>query len=384
VPANHSAYFSGYYEVDSLNNFILQPLGTHDDLKITLTPVSLFRPGFDAHYNINYKNIGTTSLSGTVVFYLDANISFVSATVTPAFISTDSVTWNTTLLDPFDDGNILITVNVSTGAAIGSMINSTAKIEPVAGDATPANNTASWEVTVTGSIDPNDILVSRKIIYDTELPSSPHLEYLIRFQNTGTDTAFNVKVLNPVSPKLNVSSIDFIGSSHDIEINYNNSTRQFWFEFHNIYLPDSNVNEPASHGYIHYSIPVDQSLVVGDSILNKAYIYFDFNDPVETNTAKTTIDLFVSSNESVINNSKVILFPNPTKGETTLEFYLQKSSMVALDIFNPLGQKIKYVKENKAEGKNEIIISTSLFPKGTYFIRFSIDNEVVMKKLIKM
>ncbi len=108
VPESHNAYFSSTQQTDSLNDFEYQPTGVINDLKINITPTSPFRPGFNAHYNLHYRNVGTTSLTGTVIFYPDTEVTFVSSSVTPSFISADSIKWQTSLLNPFDDGDILV------------------------------------------------------------------------------------------------------------------------------------------------------------------------------------------------------------------------------------------------------------------------------------
>ncbi|HQW50343.1 MAG: hypothetical protein ACO1G4_02910, partial [Bacteroidota bacterium] len=94
VPLVHTAYFNNINQTDSLNDFALQPNGVINDVCINLTPVSLFRSGFDATYYISYINNGTTTLTPTVIFFPDANVSFTSANVTPTSVTTDSVVWN--------------------------------------------------------------------------------------------------------------------------------------------------------------------------------------------------------------------------------------------------------------------------------------------------
>jgi hypothetical protein len=71
-------------------------------------------------------------------------------------------------------------------------------IEPYLTDDNPSCNNSNWEVYTTGSFDPNDILVSEDTLTTTQLSTAPWLEYIIRFQNTGNDTAFTVKILNPI------------------------------------------------------------------------------------------------------------------------------------------------------------------------------------------
>lgn len=254
VPVSHSAYFSAMNQIDSLNDFAFQPNGAINDLQVTINPLSPFRPGFNVYYNIHYKNVGTVSLPATIIFYPDTNLTFVSANPLPTSVTLDSVVWNIPAINPFDVGNILVTVNVDASTPIGIWINSQAGVEPISGDANPLDNIASWRVEATGSYDPNDILVSREAVYNYELSSPPFLEYIVRFQNTGTDTAFTVKIKNPLPVNSQLNTIEFINSSHPVQLNYNNDEQVLWFEFNNILLPDSNTNELLSHGFVRYRI----------------------------------------------------------------------------------------------------------------------------------
>jgi hypothetical protein len=54
-------------------------------------------------------------------------------------------------------------------------------------------------------------------------------------------------------------------------------------------LPDSNANEAKSHGYISLSIKPKKGLAEKTHIENFADIFFDFNEPVRTNTTFNTI-----------------------------------------------------------------------------------------------
>ncbi|MEZ4738443.1 MAG: hypothetical protein R2818_03585 [Flavobacteriales bacterium] len=62
-------------------------------------------------------------------------------------------------------------------------------------DPDPSNNAASYSTVVTGSYDPNDKPASTSTQASDELyfiDQDEWIDYTIRFQNTGTDTAFNV------------------------------------------------------------------------------------------------------------------------------------------------------------------------------------------------
>ncbi len=383
-PAQFIDFISGFNETDSLNDFAFQPTGINNDLQITITPVSAFRPGFNASYKIHYRNIGTTVLTGTIIFYPDSGLTYINSTVIPNSISVDSIVWLTAVLNPFDEGDILVTLNINQGILIGSTLNSLVKIQPVTGDATPGNNFASWEVPVTGSFDPNDILVNRSSIETTELLSPPFLDYIIRFQNTGNDTAFTVIVNNPLPDKADLLTFEFVESSHPVSINFPNQNNLLWFTFNNILLPDSSTDELNSHGYLRYRIKPISSLVAGDSILNNANIYFDFNNPVVTNTAFTNIILPVSLFEAK-SEFEFTISPNPATTESTLSFHLTHSKRIFVELFNSLGMKVLTIGTNVLPpGINEIKLPLTDLQEGIYQLRISSEKQACSGILVKL
>ena len=314
APISQTSTFTGIQQTDSLNDFAFQPQGSFEDVCITITPMGNFRSGFNAYYQIDYGNYGNTTVAPTVYFYPYSNVTYQSATLTPNNVTLDSVVWNIPALAPFQTGSIIVTVNVNLGLPIGTLINSSAHIEPYLTDDNPSCNNSNWEVYTTGSYDPNDILVDRSDFTTTELSASPWLEYIIRFQNTGNDTAFTVKILNPIDTfKLNLSTIEFVNASHPVNLNWINYQRNMEFKFENILLVDSNTNEPLSHGFVHYRIQPKTNLSAGDTIPNFAAIYFDFNEPVITNTAKTIIVLPTGLASANPKRGKLHVFPNPTE-----------------------------------------------------------------------
>jgi Secretion system C-terminal sorting domain len=340
VPFTHSATFTDIKQVDSLNDFAFQPQGVFEDVCVTITPMGAFRSGFTASYMINYGNYGTTTVAPTVYFYPYNNVTYQSATLTPNNITLDSVVWNLPALIPFQTGSIIVTVNVNLGLPIGTLINSSAHIEPYLTDDNPSCNNSNWEVYTTGSFDPNDILVSEDTLTTTQLSNAPWLDYIIRFQNTGNDTAFTVKILNPIDTnKLNISSIEFVNSSHPVNLNWINYQRNMEFKFENILLPDSNTNEPLSHGFVRYRIQPKTNLNVGDTIPNFAAIYFDFNEPVITNTAKTIIVLPTGLASATPALGKLHVFPNPTENTLNvsgIQLENGKAQLRLIDIYGKL------------------------------------------------
>ncbi|MBK9321334.1 MAG: hypothetical protein IPM91_22730 [Bacteroidetes bacterium] len=155
-----------FNQADSLNDFAIQPQGTFEDVCITITPLGNFRSGFNASYMISYGNYGNTTVTPTVYFYPYSNVTFQSATVTPNQIFPDSVIWNLPALTPFQTGSIIVTVNVDPGLPIGTLINSSAHIEPYSTDDNQAATTA------TGKCTPPAPLI-RMIFSLTKTPSLP-------------------------------------------------------------------------------------------------------------------------------------------------------------------------------------------------------------------
>ncbi len=383
-PTSRTIPFNDLFLTSSQNNFALQPTSVINDLCVHVTPTTPFRSGFNASYVVEYTNQGTTTLNATVVFYPHNSLSFVSASITPTQQFPDSLVFSVGTLAPFATGQILLTFNINQGLPIGTLINSGAMILPVSGDANPNCNLHYWEVLTTGSFDPNDILVNRHIIYDTEMASPPLLEYIIRFQNTGNDTAFFVRIDNDFPPsRLDLSNLEIIGASHPCDIRYQSYDSTLFFQFNNILLPDSNTNEPMSHGFVKYRARPLTSLTVGDTIGNRANIYFDYNPPVTTNTAVTEIVQF-NSVESFDDSESISIFPNPAKETVSIACRLSHKSDVQIQLFNLLGESLFYDRVFLEPGTHQLSIPVVHLPKGAYLITLTTNGSKSVKKLIRM
>ncbi len=191
-----------------------------------------------------------------------------------------------------------------------------------------------------GSYDPND-----KRGYPLghgeahNIPEGTRLDYTIRFQNTGTDTAFTVVVRDTMPESLDLATLEISGASHPFRVSLD-THRVLTFIFENILLPDSSVNLAASQGAIQFSINHDKELNPGDQILNKAAIYFDFNDPIITNLSRHTIDkegLPTSTRAFLARQLAVAVYPNPSRGSINVRIPAQdiapQDALVVMDIY---------------------------------------------------
>nr|HPI05876.1 hypothetical protein [Saprospiraceae bacterium] len=165
-----------------------------------------------------------------------------------------------------------------------------------------------------GSFDPNDKTgFPEGIGAGHHIDKTEPLEYLIRFQNTGTDTAFTVVIRDTISPFLNIETLQLGAASHAVVMNVRDSN-ELVFTFNNIMLPDSNINEATSHGFVKYAIRQKADNPDGEVIRNRAGIYFDFNLPVMTNETWHTVGLPQVSGISDLANKKtpaLLCSPNP-------------------------------------------------------------------------
>jgi uncharacterized repeat protein (TIGR01451 family) len=291
LPATYTNSFNTYYNVDSFG-FAVQAIPNKQDLLVSMNAVSPARPGFDVQYRIRYNNPGTVTIpSGTIQMAADPKLSYVSASPAAATVSGNTFTWNYSNLKSADSATIVVTMHLGAppAANIGDTLRSSVVINPVVNDQTPADDTAILKQVVVGSYDPNDKTEANAgVITPGQVNNGEYLHYLIRFQNTGTDTAFNITVRDTLESRLNWSSLQMLSASHPYQLNIEAGNKLTW-QFNGIKLPYTGINEPASHGYIEYRIKPLSTVQEGDTIKNTAGIYFDFNLPVATNVNKTVV-----------------------------------------------------------------------------------------------
>jgi uncharacterized repeat protein (TIGR01451 family) len=229
-----------------------------------------------------------------------------------------------------------------------------------------------------GAYDPNDKRVSPAGYGDMHYTeANTDLEYHIRFQNTGTDTAFNIVVLDTLSSLLQAQTVRTGASSHP----YNFELLEdgiLKFSFENIMLPDSNINEPASHGFVKFRVEQVPDLEDGHVIENSAAIYFDFNEPVITNTTFNTIgrefiEEVTAVSDTQIPGFKLQIMPHPI-GEVA-QFKLEGVPIHngQLLVYDLQGQLIK----QQGFSSDTFLFGSRQLAKGIYFYRIQQDGIIL-------
>lgn len=378
IPACSSPYIS----VNSLPATNIQiPLVCNSDIDLFVGGTSFrVRPLVPFQYYPSVANIGCTPVSGTLKLVLDPNVTYnpVNSGSPANYVIGDTLFWNFTNLTNVSNsgywnsmiGNIELTPSVALN--IGDTIHMQLITDIPANDAFPANNAAFIHLPIVNSYDPNIKEVEPAGIgAEGYVPlGTQKFTYTIHFQNTGTDVAHTVRIIDILDPNLNIHSFRILNTSHQLTPKWNtNSVVEF--DFNNINLPDSTNNEPESHGYVTYEIEVSGTPSVGTTIENTAYIYFDFNAPIVTNTTLNTYQDMNLGLATYWDNNGLQVAPNPMTESTT--FTLQSGAMsdMMLKLTDMTG---KVVLHKTASQTNVISISRENLKSGVYIYTLTTGN----------
>lgn len=357
-------------------DFCITPNGVKNDLEITIIPIEVARPGFNAQYKIIYKNKGNQVANGTLTFSFDDTImDLISSIPSEDGSATNSFNWNFTDLNPFESREINLIFNINspmeTPAVNGDdILVYTATIVGVT-DETPNDNTFTLNQTVVNSYDPNDKTCLEGNTISPEMVGE-YLHYVIRFENTGTFAAENVVIADVIDAiKFEINTLIPQSSSHDFFTRINGNKVEFIFE--NINLPFDDEN---NDGYVAFKIKTKPNLVLGDELTNTANIYFDYNFPIITNTTSTTVEEPLS-NQDFDFETNFTIFPNPAKDILNIKVK-NEIDVKSISIYNTLGQII--MTTIHAENGE---INVSNLQSGSYFIKVFTEKGNSTTKFIK-
>ncbi len=376
-PASATITFADSNNNTQTQNFCVTPNGIHNDVEVSVLPVQRPRPGFDATYQIVYKNKGNQVLSGNVnLAFNDAVLDFVAANPAVSAQSLNALSWSYSNLLPFESKTIDFTLNVNSPQEIpavnnGDVLNFSASIDPISGDETVNDNTFALTQTVLGSYDPND---KTCLEGNTIVPEriGEYLHYLIRFQNSGTAAAENIVVKDIIdTTKFDITSLQLTSASHNYNTKITGNKVEFIFE--NIQLPAEIDNEAASHGFVAFKIKTKNNLTLGNSVSNKADIYFDYNFPITTNEATTT---FATLGVNQIENKSVAVFPNPVNDILTIT---SKGNLTSIQLLDVQGRLLATYLESEEKAS----INLSDKASGVYFVKIFTENGVKLEKIVK-
>jgi hypothetical protein len=351
-------------------------------------------PAFDLSVH-GTTSTGPASQYGAFYVHNDADCYPVGATVTlsyspkyvyswaypiPASTAGNTITWNLTGLASTSSPrflNYMVEYNPSTGyLTLGDTVYESVRVDPFTGDIDTANNVLSILDTVNASYDPNYIAVNPS----GYITAGTQLQYTVHFENTGTDTAFNIHVMDTLSNYEDARSLMVVGASAEMNLTvlHVGALNIAKFDFPNINLLDSS-HHGQCDGVFDFKINTLAGLAPGTIIPNRAGIYFDYNAAVMTNTVNNIISTSTVTTVTAVNKKdKVALYPNPANDELIIK--MDNEAYTSFVITNQVGQQL--IQQHLANTGTKVNIKE--LPAGVYYMTLKGDNGTAVKKFVKM
>jgi uncharacterized repeat protein (TIGR01451 family) len=363
--SGYTATFAANSLVSSGNDFGIAGTAAYD-LGVHMGDQSS-APGTQRQYWVYYYNWGETAVaSGVLTFIYDGNLSLDSTV--PAYSSinttTHTITWNiTNNLAPQqwlnDQHLVRLYFEIPATLPLGTLLSAHSDISPTANDCDPSDNSQDFNDLVSGSHDPNEKEVSpagNLTVSDTVLT------YTIRFQNNGNAPANSITVTDTLSANVNPASVRVVSFSNTPK--YTISGRNILtFTFQGINLPDSVHDEPHSKGFVTYTVHTKPNLPIGSTVNNTAYIYFDANPAVVTNTTVSERSDFQTGIKSVSGsgNMAITVSPNPVQ-DKALVHISGATGEVRFDLADVTGQKVM----ETTTSNTDLTLASEMFAPGMY------------------
>ncbi|MDJ1485988.1 SMP-30/gluconolactonase/LRE family protein [Cytophagaceae bacterium YF14B1] len=252
---------------------------------------------------------------------------------------------------------------------------------------------------IVDSYDPNDKLVSPAgTPVDHYTPTNSELKYTIRFQNTGTDYAYKVVVVDTLSENLDIATLQMGAASHTYSLKVSGKGQPILtWTFNNINLPDSTRDQKGSNGFIQFSIKPKTNLPEKMLIENYADIFFDYNDPVRTNTttnvmydvpkiinpanqlSDSIIDKVMAAEPDAL-KGKLSLYPNPTQSQVWIQSVDASVRIEQVKIYNLLGEA-QNVSLSSVDSQ-AVQINMQAKPKGMYLVHIQTNKGTSIQRVV--
>lgn len=287
LPAAHTATLIAPGDMDSLNHFGHVFMPGMQDLSVHLLG-STPRSGLPVPMWAVVRNAGTVPMNITLTVSLDTVDQFVSSSPAPTMINGGVLTWDLSMVNAGVLRSVDLVLEVIGNTPFGTPVLRHAEVMPVVGDLTPLDNQSDFVSSTLNSYDPNDKQVEPGTVTMDDLALDPWFTYRIRFQNCGNAEALRVVITDTLDARLDRSTLRVLGSSHAMTWSCMDEVLAFVHD--DINLPDSASDPVGSQGFVLFQVKGFPGLTIGDSISNRANIFFDLNPPVITEPAVIRVD----------------------------------------------------------------------------------------------
>jgi hypothetical protein len=313
-------------------------------------------------------NNSCATYTGAVTIEFDASVNVDAITPTPDAVVGNVAVWNSVTILSGEQFAVQAVVCVTLASACNDFVDVTITSDLGSDVLTPQ---------ILCSYDPNDKQVSPLGVgAEGFIENTEKLQYMVRFQNTGSVAATFIHVLDVLDADLDILSLNVVAASHAMELSISGD-RTLDFFFDNINLPDSTSDLAGSSGFVIYEIDMLPGLSSGTEIENTASIYFDFNSPVITNTTLNTIAFPVGIQDVAAGNDAFTMYPNPTTGNVTI--VRNGTAIYGLQVYDALGQLLHSVQGNKGTATVDI----SALPIGMYLLTLEDATGRYQSRLVK-
>ncbi len=345
------------------------------DLRITFAPYSGLRPGLPQRYRARVENVGTDTIRQAQVM-IDVPAPATIIGTVPSSQGTGSTrSWNLPTLAPFAVRELDVTFSVPVTTPVGAPFAATAAIQPLPSinDRNPYDNIDTIRQVVTSSYDPNDLTVNHSELSLSQLAGGEKLDYLIRFENLGNDTAFAVTIVDSLpASMLQIGTLQLVGSSHNCQYRIA-SDGVLTMTFPRIRLPYRAIDVLRSQGFVRFQVKPRPTLWPGMRIPGAAHITFDFNAAIPTNTVVTLVSQppITAAADVLAADAPTTLYPNPATASVTLSAEIEQNGIAGVRVFDAVGRQVYAQSVTVQPGTRQLPLDLSSLRPGVYAVRLT-------------
>jgi Secretion system C-terminal sorting domain len=347
----------------SNNNFAITNSVPVHDLGVDAVGI-VKKPGAKTKFNIEVKNYGDTLYNDTLNVLLDTIYSNVTFNVAPNVNANNVLKWSISNLNILASLNLQIEAVVSTSAMLGTVTKSYFSLSSSLADLDTTNNYIEDIDSIKASYDPNEKICQQGSNFNVLYQMNGEVVYEIHFQNEGNIATEFVRLVDTLSDYFDLATLRVINSSSD-SMRIQRDGQRVQFIFDPLHLEPKSVNELASIGFVKYGIKVKPGFKVGDELKNTAYIYFDYNSAIITNTTNTIgVNYPLSINTNISGANLFTLSPNPTHSSVQING-INSNELFDVEVYGLQGQLLL----RKANQNNGSTISLESLNDGLYFVK---------------
>lgn len=271
---------------------------------------SAARRGFTNQLSIDYGNLGDQSYSGgEVKVTLPSGMYMKSATPAWSAVTGNTYIWHLTPLAMGTNNKILAIDSVGLTYKKGDTFTVYTTISRPLGELDTTNNAVALKGQIMGAVDPNEIRVDPPGVGEEGyINRGEALTYTVDFENIGDYEAEKVTIECTIPDGMDISSLELAGASHSCSYTLEGRLLRLYFD--QIHLPVKTEGSKANQGFVAFTLKQLPDVAPGFTIINKADIVFDYEEPMGTNQVRNTI----WGNANVRKRNQIAISPNPLMG----------------------------------------------------------------------